>query len=198
MPWKRAVDITEADLEPFDFVVTGMTKENPQLLRTIEASGKPGLLVNVGGHFATSSYSGNTIEVINDFKPIARYYGGVFFEQPNAEALVAMERFIVAHTKKNESPTPLLRGWSDRAITLEGGGPIILNAGYFPYWQRNDGGTVYAVTPGQMLVFASGTVVVDYQGGADVKAGTWMTGAGLLALGGFFLAMRKRKKTADL
>jgi len=195
---KRATDITEADIAPFDFVVVGMTEENPWLLTTIEASGKPTLIVNVGSQFATSSYDGKAIEIINDFKPIARYYDGVFFEQPNAEGLVALERFIVAHAKKNESPAPLLRGWSDSAITLEGKGPVILNAGYFPYWQRNDGEAVYGVTPGQMLVFASGTVAVDYRGGTDVKAGMWMTGAGLLALGGLFLAMRKRKISADL
>lgn len=192
---KPARDIDATDLAPFDYFIVGGGRFDQHLLSLLSDTEKPVLFLNDAKISTAPAGFG---EAVSNFKPIADYYDGVLLEQPNLSALAALRAFIVKNAIKNEGMHANAEEWSDRTIRVSGNGPIILDAGYFPYWMRKDGGEVYPVTPGQMLVFADGDVPLVYRAGADMRLGRWLSAAALLfGLGGYFF-LRKRKKTADL
>lgn len=63
--------------------------------------------------------------------------------------------------------------FDDNSIQLEGKGPVIVNAGYSPYWRnascKERDCQVFRVTPDQMLVFANGTTTLTYEADAAKK-----------------------------
>ncbi|MCH7759429.1 hypothetical protein IID20_03670, partial [Patescibacteria group bacterium] len=90
---------------------------------------------------------------------------------------------------------PEVKKFADQEIIFNAQGPVIINAGYFPYWQSiNEKQNVYRVTPGQMLVFSDGQTVLRYQGDLVKKISiiiSWLT---LLAILVWLILKRKKNK----
>ncbi|MCH7759435.1 hypothetical protein IID20_03700 [Patescibacteria group bacterium] len=79
---------------------------------------------------------------------------------------------------------PEVKKFTDQEIVFNAQGPVIINAGYFPYWQSiNKEQKVYRVTPGQMLVFSDGQTVLHYQSDLVKKISvivSWLTLLGII------------------
>lgn len=166
--WPKSIEaLTSYDAAPFSYLVVGLSRPNGALLEKLQSIGKPLIVLNSG---VTSVVKEGAQELM-DFRPVAgTYKGSDDFTQPNIEALQAFSEFVRVHAKPLATrANPQITSWTNHAITARGSGPLIVNLGYFPYW-NSDQGTVFPVTPYQMLVFANGSVSLDYR--ADAFA-TW-------------------------
>lgn len=60
--------------------------------------------------------------------------------------------------------------------------PVLINTTFHPNWRRDDGGTIYAATPFNMLTFVSQPVNLSYERRWSDKAGLWASAAILFVL----------------
>ncbi len=169
------------EVKNFDFVVMGTSKLNDEQIAFARVLGKPVVFLDLNADSIPTGVSSSTV-LINNFHPIAGYYGGAFLEQPNVDGLERLENFIMEYGQKNNSTdTGSTSIWSDNLISAFGNGPLVVNASYFPYWTRLDGTSVYPVTPGQMLTFGDGKFGMQYHAdGAEIM---WRWISGITALG---------------
>ncbi len=60
--------------------------------------------------------------------------------------------------------------------------PVTINTTYHPNWRRDDGATIYAATPFNMLTFVGQSIHLRYQRRAIERAGLWISASTLLLL----------------
>lgn len=165
--WPKSLSaLTSSDAASFGYLVVGMSRPDRALLERLQLLGKPLLVLNVA---STASVVGQQIRELTDFRPVAgSYRGSDDFMQPNTEQLQALSEFVRAYAPPLATTSPEAFSWTHNAIGVRGKGPLVINAGYFPYW-ISDQATVFPVTPYQMLVIADGEVALRYQ--PDARAG---------------------------
>jgi len=102
---------------------------------------------------------------------VAGYYNSAVFEDENAKAVKKMGEFIQQFALKNTSSSSpaVIQTFDNFNVRFISQGPTIINLGYFPDWRNINGGAVYPVTPGQMLVFAQGTTTLFFSSGLNEK-----------------------------
>lgn len=184
--WQNGLkNLTKETVVPFSFLIVrtdeaGPSEAEANFLLSLE---KPILFVHRGDTLNLDD-AGRQIAEASDFRPVAGYYSpSGFLDQPNVATLQTLKDFVARHAVKNDNVQPVeLAQWSDNEVIFSGQGPVIVNLGYFPYWQQPDGEKVYPVTPGQMLVFADGETELVYQPGADAKIGRRISLITLIAL----------------
>ncbi len=198
--WPGATDALSADAaRPFNFIIVGLSRPNPSLLQYLESFGKPILVLNTGttplglGGAPSSTQEADGAELVS----LSDGAGGV--TQPNLNALSALDTFIHSNAVPNPvaSTSVPIGEFSDHTVDFYSEGPTIVNLGYFPYWRRTDGGRVFPVTPGQMLVLSNGRTTLTYRAGMDATVGEWLsilTGAGIIGFLGFSVFRRTRRR----
>lgn len=197
--WQRdgVASVTKENTKPFGFIVVS---GDPQKLsqsnfEKLESVGKPVLFVHDGDQIG--SLYGKSVEEISNFQPTGKYGGRfVLFKQPNVRGLHELRDFVLLHREENhQSSTPVsVNLESDNNLRFTASGPVIVNLSYFPYWHRTDGEMVYPVTPGQMLVFASGTVGMEYGGDGVAKASGFISVLSILGVLGWLGVSAWKKK----
>jgi hypothetical protein len=171
---KSATELDQAAVAPFSFLVVAVpANSDKSLVQKLENFGKPLLIVHAGTSTVSLTDPQRGIYEINGFRPVAGYYGSSDFVQPDITGLNSLRDFVLKYAAPNglASSTPAISVWTDNRLSFSGSGPVIINLGYFPYWQAASGATVFPVTPGQMLVFVKGTTTLNYVPGTDYQVG---------------------------
>lgn len=141
---------------------------------------------------------GHPLVILNNFETISKLRKTAYKNWPSgwAELMSAMEanmsNFII------EDPGALnIEEYSGEKIRISGQGPVIINGGYFPYWQYESCATckVWRVTPDQMLIFADGEESLVYKADATKKNSVIVSILALLVWLGYaaFIWLGRRK-----
>ena len=194
---RRIGDLSETDLEPFAYLIVAADPRrlSERELSFLTESGKPLIFLHQGREGVTS-VGGRPIRDIFDFRPVVSYGGSdQVVRQPNVAGLQRLRDFIIANATSSAGSISEIKAdrFEDGAISFSARGPVIINLSYFPYWHRTDGGRVYPVTPGQMLVFADGTVNMEYGADAWAKFWSWVSALTLIGVISAFAAIRRKK-----
>jgi len=145
----------------------------------------------------------NNFELIEDFRPAVNYYGRSVLWPTNYDGLNKLTtifkdiELVSVNNKSSEQADLRATTWQDENIIFSGQGPIIINASYFPNWRsQNSDQEVYQVTPGQMLVFATGKTNLKFSSGIGEKISGWVSFVAIIFVSssGIFLWKRRKKK----
>ncbi len=196
---KRADDLTTGSAAPFSFIALETNGlPDASLTERILSLGKPVVFLNEASSSLGLADEAKNIREIDNFRPITVQLDTAALVQPNVDSLKSLSAFVrkFGLANKDASTVPDVATFSGENVAFSGTGPAIVNLSYFPYWQCASGcDNVYPVTPGQMLVFASGPTSLVYRPGEDTQVGLWLSVLGLAGLAGLaYLSLRERKK----
>ncbi len=193
-------DLTQSVADRFSFIaVESNGAPSANLVSKILSLGKPTIFLNEASSSLGLDDPAENVREIDGFQPVALVqYDSVNMSQPNVPGLNALSAFIQKFASLNRyaSTVPAVSAFSGEDISFAGSGPVIVDLSYFPYWQCARGcDNVYPVTPGQILVFASGPTDLAYVPGSDTKVGLWLSILGLVGVVGLaYLSIREKRK----
>jgi len=192
-------DLTKEDADKFSFIIIELDSEpDPNFIARLKSLGKPLLFLNESS--ASLALSDKDIWEVDNFQSIALpQYNSPSMKQPNIASFEALTGFIKKYARPNEfaSSTPKISSFSGEKISFNANGPCLVNLSYFPYWKNISGDEIYPVTPGQMLIFASGGTNLEYRAGLDTKVGKWLSiiaGVSIVCYLAYRLGRRKRAR----
>ncbi|MEW6617230.1 MAG: hypothetical protein AB1333_02305 [Patescibacteria group bacterium] len=168
-------------------------------IKNLESAALPVLLLNPSERIKTKPHPANWI-ILEGFSKLDMPVSlALVRPKPSAWAPFQdiIKKFLAA--KNPEAGSVAIASFANREIRFEGKGPIVINAGYFPYWKISgcEGDVVcgvWRVTPDEMLVFAEGETTLRYEADGIKKVAiviSWSAFLGIAAY--FFFGLKKRK-----
>lgn len=185
----------------FSVIIVSASSMSEEEKNTLLSLPNPLVLLNANPAIYDESRGATTIDGFRELPyPVSLY---ALRPKPGSwesfqNALVALkERFLLDET--SYEPPSL---FTNTEIRYTGYGPMIINAGYFPYWKKDRCASgncaVWRVTPDQMLVFSDGLTVLHYEPNVLKKVLMFIsygTIAGLLIFAIVSRASLKKKKS---
>ena len=163
---------TEQELEPFTQVALRVQQIDDALVEKIASLGAREVFI----------LQGNTDPLPSTLLSRAQTTGQRLWQFPRG-APRDLAAFIVGHperyARQSTGITPI--DVTPHSIRFEAEGPVIINRGYFPYWNTGDAPVTW-LAPDRMLVFARGATTVTYAAPPLVNALEALAAAALCIL----------------
>ncbi len=161
--WDRDLSELEAVSDAFSFLVVsadGISQDEKELLENISL---PLIVLNPRERIDhPQRYN------IYDFEPLS--YNIYYPPVPDASfAWKQFQKQVLELIERRDVSEVSVERIDNETISFLGNGPVIINAGYFPYWLVTSechsllSCSVFQVTPSQMLVFSEGKTTLSYQ-----------------------------------
>ena len=177
---RKIKNINKNNLKQISFIIVHANKLSPQDIKSLLSLHKKILILT------TTKYQGYPLpkqfQVIENFRPDVAYYKHSYLMKANYKALFQLDNIFVKNEYSAINKLAIkqrklkAQQWQDEKISFTAQGPIIINASYFPDWHSlNPQQEVYQVTPGQMLVFSSGTTTLEFSASQAEKNSAWIS-----------------------
>lgn len=159
-------NLDEELLENISIIIVGGSKLDAHDLNLLAKLDRPLIVLNPSNIAEKAALTDSNIIVSDNFETIPKLRISIYGKWPAGwvglyEALAAFSEEI-----NIDEPAPVaVEEFTSSTIKINGSGPIIINAGYSPYWQNIECKEcpVFKVSPLQMMVFGKGETTLEHK-----------------------------------